>query len=73
MRRPAGRGLRGPGFASGETGNTNLGRGSRTQPVHRDAAHDAPPLTTFVLNYPLSDVDEAGGALEISWIFGRSS
>ena len=35
MRRPAGRGLRGPGFSSGETGNTNLGRGSRTQPVHR--------------------------------------
>ena len=65
MRRPTGQGLRGPGFSSGETGNTHLGRGSRTQPVLRDVAHDAPPLTTFVLNYPLSDVDEANGALEI--------
>jgi hypothetical protein len=29
--------LQGPGFSSGVSGNTNLGLGSRTQPVHRDA------------------------------------
>lgn len=31
----------------------------------RSRHHSAPPLTTFVINYPLSDVDESTGSIEI--------
>lgn len=51
------------GVALSFTGNTSL-CGSRTQPVHRDASHDAEPFASFVINITLCDVDEQNGSLE---------
>ena len=53
-----------PGVQIWYSGNTSLS-GSRTQPVHRDAEHGSPPLSQFVINVALCDVDEHNGSLEV--------
>ena len=51
-------------FAPSFTGNTNC-PGSRTQPVHRDCAHQRAPLTTFVINICPCDTSLVNGAIEL--------
>lgn len=54
------------GLKVGLGGNTNL-PGSRTQPVHRDGAHNGPSaaLRSFVVNIAMSDTDERNGSIEV--------